>query len=315
MKKKEELIIKVSKLFIPYIIILVIIGFKGKIIISFILVFLHEIVHYITAKKLGFKGFGIEILPIGAVLKFRDLDDADPREDLIISISGPLFNLIFALILYLVNKEFNNYYLNLLYRSNLALGIFNLIPALPLDGGRVLRDILSFKTFYKRANKITVNISISIGILITSYFCIFAFLGNRNISIGLIGFFIIVTSYKEKERIVYLIMGDIIKKKNRFIKKGYIENKSISIYYKKTLLDALSIVDKNKYNIFIILNSEMEVINIIYEEELVSALKVHGNISIEEYLKTTNEIDKLAKMAIDEWKDWKEECSSERTLE
>ncbi|WP_072060619.1 M50 family metallopeptidase [Clostridium novyi] len=310
-QKEKQLMIKISKLSIPYIIILLIIGFKGKMIVSFIFVFFHEMVHYITAKKLGFKGFGIEILPIGAVLKLRDLDEADPKEDLIISLSGPLFNLIFAMIGYFLNIKFSSEYLQLLYISNLALGTFNLIPALPLDGGRILRDILAMKTFYKRANKITVNISLVIGMLIYVYFCISTVLGMKNISVGIIGIFIVIISYKEKERIVYLIMGDIVKKKYKFIKKGYMENRSVSIHYKKSLLDALGIVDKNKYNLFTILNDDMKVVSIIYEEELIRALKNYGNISIEEYINTVDEIDKLAKMAIDEWKDWKDECNKE----
>lgn len=296
MREKKQLVIKVSKLFIPYIILLLIIGFKGKILVSFVFVILHEFVHYWVAKRLGFKGFGIEILPIGAVLRLEDLDEADPKEDLIISLSGPLFNLVLAIIIYLINIRFNNKYLTVLYFSNLSLGIFNLIPAFPLDGGRILRDILSFKTFYKRASRIAVNISIITGALITGRFLVFLFLGEIHISIGIIGILIIVTSYKEKERIVYLIMGDIVKKRFKFIRKGYIENKSISIYLKKTLLDALSIVDKNKYNIIIVLDDEMKEKGIIYEEELVRALKIHGNITIEEYLMNIDELNKVGKL-------------------
>lgn len=312
MEKREELLIKVSKLFIPYFALLIIIGFKGKFIIALLLVLMHEGVHFIVAKKLGFKGFDIEILPIGAVLRLKDLDDADPKEDLIISISGPLFNLTFALVAFLLNEVFHNYYLYLLYMSNLSLGLFNLIPAFPLDGGRIIRDILALKTFYKRANKITVQISYVIGILILIYSAILFLLNREGISLIIIGFFIIIASYKEKERIVYLIMGDIIKKKSKFLKKGYMENRSISIYYKKTLLEALSIIDKNKYNIFVILNKDMKAINVIYEEELIEAIKIYGNINIEEYLKTTDEIDKmdkLAQMTMNEWNEWKEECS------
>lgn len=312
MEKREELLIKVSKLFIPYFTLLIIIGFKGKFLIALLLVLMHEGVHFIVAKKLGFKGFDIEILPIGAVLRLKDLDDADPKEDFIISISGPLFNLTFALVAFLLNEVFNNYYLYLLYMSNLSLGLFNLIPAFPLDGGRIIRDILALKTFYKRANKITVQISYVIGILILIYSAILFLLNKEGISLIIIGFFIIIASYKEKERIVYLIMGDIIKKKSKFLKKGYMENRSISIYYKKTLLEALSIIDKNKYNIFVILNKDMKAINVIYEEELIEAIKIYGNINIEEYLKTTDEIDKmdkLAQMTMNEWNEWKEECS------
>jgi Zn-dependent proteases len=200
MKKREELLIKVSKLSVPYIGLLIIIGFKGKIIIAFMLVVMHECVHFIVAKKLGFKGFDIEILPIGAVLRLQDLDDADPKEDLIISMSGPLFNLIFALIAFLLNLKFNNYYLYLLYMSNLSLGIFNLVPAFPLDGGRIVRDILALKTFYKRANRITVGISYVIGSLMLIYSLVSVFQNKKSISFIIIGVFILIASSKEKDK-------------------------------------------------------------------------------------------------------------------
>ena len=79
-------------------------------------------------------------------------------------------------------------------------------------------------------------------------------------------------------------MGDIIKKKYNFIRKGYIENKSISIYYKSDLISILSIVDKNRYNMFTILDKDMRVIDLIYEEELIEGLKVYGNISVEKFI-------------------------------
>lgn len=316
MEKQGRLLIKISRLFIPYTILLLIIGFKGEFLISFLLVFFHELAHYLTARKLGFKGFDIEILPIGTVLKLKDLDDADPKEDLIISISGPLTNLIMAGVFYFINKKFSNYYLNLLYMSNLTLGIFNLIPAFPLDGGRILRNIIAFKTFYKRANKITVNISFIIGFFITIFSLIILELGKKNLSVGIIGLFIVISSYKEKERIVYIIMGDIIRKKYRFIKRGYIENRNLSIYYKKTLLEALSILDKNRYNIFAVLNEEMKAISTIYEEELVEGLKLYGNISLEDYLKNIDEdeidkMDKWAKLTVEEWNNWNDQNMEE----
>lgn len=68
-------------------------------------------------------------------------------------------------------------------------------------------------------------------------------------------------------------MGDIIKKKYKFLKQGYIENKNLSINYKNDLITALSIVDKNKYIIFTVLDNDMKFMDIIYEEELIEGLK------------------------------------------
>ncbi|MBK5241584.1 M50 family metallopeptidase [Clostridium sp.] len=276
--------IRISKLFIPYIILLIILGFKGEIIIAFLMVLIHELTHYKTARILGFSGFDIEILPIGAVLKMKDLDEASPKEDLIISLSGPLLNLLLAVIFYVLFISYNIEFFNLIYRTNLAIGIFNLIPAFPLDGGRVLRDILSFKTIYRKANEISIRVSMVLGSIFMFIYFVSVDLNKSNLNLGLISLFILISSIKEKERIVYLIMGYIIKKKHRFINRGYIENRSISVFCNKDLLLVLGIIDKNKYNIFTVLDENMNVLEILYEEEILEAIKTYGNITLKDYI-------------------------------
>ena len=269
---------------------LIILGFKGELIIAFVLVFIHELVHYLTARILGFSGFDIEILPIGAVLKVKELDEASPKEDLIISLSGPLLNLLLAVIFYILFILFNNNYLYLICNSNLAIGIFNLIPAFPLDGGRVLRDILSIKIIYRKANEISITISMILGSILMFIYFVSVAANKNNFNLGLISIFILISSMKEKERIVYLIMGYIIKKKYKFIKRGYIENKSISVFCKNDLLSVLGIIDKNKYNIFTVLDENMSVLAILYEEEILHAIKTYGNISLKEYIDSKQSI-------------------------
>ncbi|WP_138204012.1 M50 family metallopeptidase [Haloimpatiens lingqiaonensis] len=286
--------VKFKKYFFLIFLCLLVMGFRGKFLVAFIMAFLHEVVHYVTARFLGFSGFDIEIWPIGTVLKLKDLDEATPLEDIIISVSGPLFNIIVALAFHIFFNIFKLQQLRLLEITNLALGIFNLIPALPLDGGRILRDLLNIKIHYKRANIITVNFSLVIGFaFIFYYFLLFykksIFLYNLNI--GLIGLFIIVYSSRERERIVYLIMGDVIKKRVNFLKRGYLQNRTVSVCSKKNLLFMMNLIDKNRYNIFYVLNDEMNVIDIIYEQEIIDALKVYGNITIEEYLRLKLTID------------------------
>ncbi|GAA0177345.1 M50 family metallopeptidase [Clostridium sediminicola] len=302
--------IKINKLFIPYIAVLLILGFKGNITVSLFFVILHEMVHYLVAKKYGFSGFYLEIKPIGTILNLKDLNDADPREDFIISISGPIFNICCGLVFFIINFFYKSELIYICFSTNIALGLFNLLPAFPLDGGRIFRDILAQKTLYKRANRITVKISMLFGILVIFIFSFLMLFGSYNFSICVIGIFIIYASYKEKERIVYIIMADVIRKKTKFSEKGFIENKSISIHFKKDLLKAMSILDKNKYNIFYVLNEEMKLLDIIYEEELIKALKCYGNITIENYIKIlknvndNNEMGKLSEKALEEWEHW-----------
>ena len=81
---------------------------------------------------------------------------------------------------------------------------------------------------------------------------------------------------------VYIVMGDILRKKIIFLRKGYIENRMISVSNKNNLINALKIMDKNKYTVFTVLDEEMKVIDLIYEEEVLDALKNYGNITFGE---------------------------------
>jgi stage IV sporulation protein FB len=285
MMYRSSSVFKVNKYFIPYVIFLIIVGYKGQITYAFFIVVMHEMVHYITARHYGFTGFDIELMAVGAVLKFRDLDDATPKEDLIISISGPVSNIALAVIFYFIYRNSLNSNMYMLFAGNFSIGVFNLIPAFPLDGGRILRDLLNFKFTYKKSNKIMIIVSIIIGIFLIFCCMLLFFRVSTNFTIGIIGIFIIVASLKENERISYIIMGNIVKKKYKLTKNGYMENKSISIYCKKSLLYAMGLLDKNKYNIFTVLDEELKVIDIIYEEEIINALKLYGNITIEEFIK------------------------------
>lgn len=280
--------IKISRYFIPYVIFLVIIGYRGQIAITFIIVFCHELIHYLFARYYKISGFDIEFIAVGTVIKLKDLDEADKMEDIIISSSAPLFNIIFSIISYALYRKFNMDIFYMFFSINLIIGIFNLIPAFPLDGGRIFRDILNFKVDYRKANRIMIVISIIIGSILMLIYMI-NFLKEKSVfNIGIIGLFIVVSSLREKERASYIIMGDIIKKKYKFIKRGYIENRNVSIHYKQDLLTAMDLFDKNKYNVFMVLDDTMNILDIIYEEQIIEGLKVYGNMSLEKFMKYKN---------------------------
>ena len=283
--------IRMSKYFIPYVVFLIIIGYKGQLIYPFIVVFFHEMVHYFTARYYKFSGFDIEFIAVGAVVRLKDIDEAFPKEDLIISASGPIANLILSIFFYYIYQIFNSSLWYMLFSINLVIGLFNLIPAFPLDGGRILRSILNLKITYKKANKIMMVSSVFIGIVLMFFYILLFLNGNSNFNIGIIGVLIVMSSLKESERVSYIIMGDIVKKKYKFIKRGYIENRNISIYHKQDLLTAMGLFDKSKYNIFMVLDEEMNVVDVIYEEEIIEALKSYGNMTIEEFIKISETDD------------------------
>ncbi len=253
---------------------------------GFLIIIIHEFIHLITARILGYSGFSIDILPIGASLKLRDLDESTPRDDIIISISGPMGNFFIALFCYFLNSYYSRVGLQEFANYNIVIGVFNLIPAFPLDGGRILRDLLNYKFIYKKANKIALNISIGIGYIFGAIFLITLYMKSINVDVLFFSVFILIISYREKRRIAYIIMGYIVKKKEKLIRRGYLENKSISVYYKLNILQLIELIDKNKYNEFIVLDENMNMLGILYEEDILNAIKDLGNITLEEVLDT-----------------------------
>ena len=77
-----------------------------------------------------------------------------------------------------------------------------------------------------------------------------------------------------KKSTIYIMMSNIFKKIRLIENYEYIENRSISVSYNNTLLNMLRIIDKNKYNIFYILDDELKVIEILYENEIIEGLKL-----------------------------------------
>lgn len=280
---------------IELLILLAILDFKSTIFISFFWIILHELVHILVANKLGCKFYNFNLSILGANAELSDIDDLSEKNKLILYLSGPCFNLFMAVILCFFYEKFDLLFIKNSIDINLSLGVFNLLPAYPLDGARIYEILLSKKFLYKECKKITEICSLCISIGLFIVFFIMLFLHKVNISLFLSSILMTYTTLLEKEKTMYIIMSDLIKKVRRLEKYGYIENKSISVYYKKGLVNVLTLVDKNKFNTFYVLNDDMEVLDIIHEDELIKALKEHGNITLEEYVIGKNKIKKIYK--------------------
>ena len=141
------------------------------------IVVLHELGHALTARKFGISTRDITLLPIGGVARLEKMPE-DPKQELLVAIAGPAVNLVLAGILGIglfVFGTFNqpvslgmvesNLWVRLL-TANVTLFLFNLIPAFPMDGGRVLRSLLSLRMGSVKATRIAANIGKGAALLI-----------------------------------------------------------------------------------------------------------------------------------------------------
>jgi stage IV sporulation protein FB len=137
------------------------------VLLLFLCVVLHEFGHALAAKAYGINTPDITLLPIGGVARLERIPE-EPKQELVIAAAGPAVTAIIALSLLIVIAargaaalqapvQSDDWVLNL-FKINVWLLLFNLIPAFPMDGGRVLRALLATRFSYARATQVAATV-------------------------------------------------------------------------------------------------------------------------------------------------------------
>jgi Zn-dependent protease/CBS domain-containing protein len=188
------------------------------VLLLFLCVLLHELGHSLVAQLFGVKVVDITLLPIGGLARMTKMPDR-PYQEFVMAAAGPATNIALAVALSLVamawlgpgkilslafTPELLDTFLSdtggqtllaLLILNNIFLAVFNLIPAFPLDGGRMLRSFLAALISHRRAT----SIASYVGQLLALVLGIVALL-DSNFFLGLIAVFIFIGAWQEREQ-------------------------------------------------------------------------------------------------------------------
>ncbi len=176
----------------------------------FICVVLHELGHAFAARRYGVDTVDIILSPIGGVARLTKLP-TKPIQEFVVAIAGPLVNVVIAILIAILffliqgNLNVNIFDPDVFYQGdaiqfmiavlflNLLLVVFNLIPAFPMDGGRIFRALLSMK--FSRLN--ATRAASLIGQVFALGFIFYAVQSGENFTLGIIGVFIFIAAPSE----------------------------------------------------------------------------------------------------------------------
>ena len=249
------------------------------VIVLFGCVVLHELGHALTAKQFSIPTKEITLLPIGGVASLEDIPEA-PRKELLITLAGPAVNIVIAFLLYLVipfdflqeldEAQIQQFFgevsarnfLFLLFYANVLLAAFNFIPAFPMDGGRILRALLSMRMDRVDATQIAANL----GQLVAVIFFFFGLLYNP--FLVLIGVFVFFGALGENVMVQQLTLLRGYKAKDAMMTDITVVDPNDS------LESVIELILSGTERDFIVVNSgSNKPVGIVYNPNIIQAMK------------------------------------------
>ena len=162
---------------------------------------LHELGHALAARHFGISTSHITLYPFGGIAALRAMP-TQPAQELAIALAGPLVNAVLAIGFGLLYILFGTPVLGALTAMNVLLGLFNLIPAFPMDGGRVLRACLAFVMGWPRASQTAIRIGRGFAVLFLAVGAV-----TFDVSLLLVGGFLLLALRGEQARLDHLTSG------------------------------------------------------------------------------------------------------------
>lgn len=278
--------IKINLIAIIIIIIFSLIGYTAEVLIILICVLVHELSHGIVAKIRGFNIREIEIFPFGGIAKFDTMLGCDRANEIFIAAIGPLSNMI-ILLLFLLIKTYliDNYITRFIIQLNMTMFIINLLPIFPLDGGRILRAVLSGSIGFKNATRILSFMTY----FIAFFLIVYAFIKVSDLSniVILLSFsiFLLLAAKKEMSMAAIIFSKDLMLCRKKILEKRIMKVRILAGLQTAKISE---IVDKflpDCYHIIIVIDYKGEIVEELSENEILRGITKFGmDITLEELL-------------------------------
>ena len=238
-------------------------------------ILLHEFGHIFTARQFGVRTPDVILLPIGGVARLERIPE-EPKQELLIAIAGPAVTAAIALVLYGVIRLSGNDaglgdlspgrpFLSLLMNVNVYLLLFNLIPAFPMDGGRVLRALLASRMGLVRGTRVAATL----GQVLAGVGGLYAITIGHPLAV-LVAFFVFLGASAEAEAVETRAAGDGLLVSHMMVT----DFRTIPVY--ATLAEAVDLLLSGEQREFPVVDNNGKIEGILTRDNLIRGLSKLG---------------------------------------
>ncbi len=273
--------IRIHPTFMGLLLVCVFWGLITRAIIIFGLVLLHEIAHILAARGYGVRVRSIELYPYGGTAVLEDTFEGKRKEETVIAFAGPAFNLVLLFLIQALRREgiMSGEWALELVKINFWLACFNLLPVLPLDGGRIARAIFSRTFGFIR----TTRFLAAAGKWLGGIFVIFGFLlqalGYFRYEPALfiiLGVFFWLGSSKELANARIVFLKQLCRKKEQLLKEGLMYSDCLTVNKDTPLHKIVDQFTTDRYSLVSVLSGKDRIEKVLSETQVVQGMVDYG---------------------------------------
>ncbi len=245
--------------------------------ILFAIVLIHEYAHAVAAKGLGLKVRDVELLPFGGVARIDDIMEVDPVIEATVAIVGPLTNFFLAGLALLMARYVQAWpYMDFFVQSNLMLGAFNLVPALPLDGGRIYRAYLSRKIGFRSATERAVKLAKVLAFVFAGLGGFLLYQGRVNVSLIVVSFFVFFAADRERNLAPYVFLRYLSGKKDELREQGVMAAEQLVAAEFVPVKDLVRRFGPKRYHVVMVVDQDGNLARVLTEWEVINTFFEQG---------------------------------------
>jgi len=246
------------------------VGGVSLILLLFACVVLHEFGHALAGKAFGINTPDITLLPIGGVARLERIPD-EPVQELVIAAAGPAVTALIAFGAFIGGGSWDyppttrTSIPDLLFTMNVVLLLFNLLPAFPMDGGRVLRALLATRLSYARATQVAATVG-------QGFAFVFGFIGLVNPNWFMLIFVALFVYIGASQEAALAQMKDVSR---RFPVSSAMVREFRTLAADATLEEAVDALLATSQHDFPVMDETGNVAGLLTRHDLISALRKH----------------------------------------